>query len=822
MARSPAVRCLLASSLALLGGGLLHAVSDAMTAKNDWVKRTLSRLEGDGKPEWGLTVLANHDPVTRNKRGGEPLRIADKEYARGLYCHAVSKILVTLPSPGRTFTAVAGVDSNADTKRGKSSVVFSVTVAGKEAFRLGVMREGMPGVPVSVDLAGARSFTLDIGDAGDGIGWDQSDWADAKAVLADGRELWLGDMPMAGGETSPLPFSFRHGDRDSSRLLADWPRKAAARDLDRSRRETTTTWTDPKTGLEVRCVAVDYRDFPTVEWTLHFKNAGKEDADLLSGIQALDTAFRRGGMNSPVLRHWEGGYCGPHAYRPHETALTRENQNLSFTPDGRGSDRIWPCFNLEHGEGGTIIAVGWPGQWKIEFREAGSAGHRVTAGQELTRFRLHPGEEARSPLIVLQFWTEGDWIDAQNVWRRWIIARNMPTRDGRPLPPQMAGCSSHLFNEMLNANEENQILFVRRHVEEGLKIDYWWMDAGWYPNNGGWWNTGTWEVDPKRFPRGLRAITDVAHEKGVKSIVWFEPERVTPGTWLWEKHPEWLVGKDKGNRLLNLGLPEARQWLTDHVDRFLTEQGVDLYRQDFNINPLGIWRGNDPPDRQGLTEIHHIEGYLAYWDELRRRRPGMLIDTCSSGGRRNDLETLRRSVPLLRSDDIGIPIHEQGHTYGLSFWVPYQGTGSGFDPYVFRSCMNWHMTVGPDARKKDAGYEQAVRMAGQWRRVAENYHGDYYPLTPYSLSEHAWMAWQFNRPEAGTGMVQAFRRARCDEPEQRFRLRGLEAGATYEFTDFDTDRSTRSAGRDLMKEGLSVTLSNPRQAALLAYRRVGP
>jgi alpha-galactosidase len=306
----------------------------------------------------------------------------------------------------------------------------------------------------------------------------------------------------------------------------------------------------------------------------------------------------------------------------------------------------------------------------------------------------------------------------------------------------------------------------------------------------------------------------------VKVIVWFEPERVTPGTWIWEKHPEWLIGKDGGNRLLNLGLPEARQWLADHVDRTLKEQGIDLYRQDFNINPLGLWRSCDAPDRQGLTEIHYNAGYLAYWDELRRRHPGMLIDSCASGGRRNDLETMRRSVPLLRSDDIGVPINEQGHSYGFSFWVPYQGTGTGPDPYGFRSCMNWHMTVGPDARKKDAGYELWVRMATQWRQVAENFHGDYYPLTPYSLSEHSWMAWQFNRPEAGAGMVQAFRRARCEDTEQRFRLRGLDPEAAYEFTNFDKEGTVRLAGRALMKEGLPVTLPDPRSAALIAYKRV--
>ena len=68
------------------------------------------------------------------------------------------------------------------------------------------------------------------------------------------------------------------------------------------------------------------------------------------------------------------------------------------------------------------------------------------------------------------------------------------------------------------------------------------------------------------------------------------------------------------------------------------------------MDPLAYWRAADVPDRQGITEIRYVTGLLAYWDELRRRRPDMLIDTCASGGRRNDLETLRRAVPLWRSD----------------------------------------------------------------------------------------------------------------------------------------------------------------------------
>jgi hypothetical protein len=47
----------------------------------------------------------------------------------------------------------------------------------------------------------------------------------------------------------------------------------------------------------------------------------------------------------------------------------------------------------------------------------------------------------------------------------------------------------------------------------------------------------------------------------------------------------------EGARLLNLANPAARQWLTDHIDNLLTEQGIDLYRQDFNSIRVSAWKG---------------------------------------------------------------------------------------------------------------------------------------------------------------------------------------------------------------------------------------
>ncbi|MBN1345321.1 MAG: alpha-galactosidase, partial [Phycisphaerae bacterium] len=444
----------------------------------------------------------------------------------------------------------------------------------------------------------------------------------------------------------------------------------------------------------------------------------------------------------------------------------------------------------------------------------------ILAGQELTHFKLLPGEEVRTPLIVLQFW-KGDHVRSQNVWRRWMLAHSLPRPGGKLPPVEMAACSSHQYGEMINANTDNQKMFIDRYLGEHLKLDYWWMDAGWYWNKSGWPNTGTWEVDTNRFPGGLRPISDHAHAKGVKIIVWFEPERVTPGTWLYDKHPEWLLGQDGQQKLLNLGNPDARKWLTDHVDKLLTEQGIDLYRQDFNIDPLGYWRANDAKDRQGITEIKHVEGYLAYWDELIRRHPNMLIDSCASGGRRNDLETLRRAVPLLRSDYIIEPVGNQGHTYGIAFWFPFHGTGSGrMDAYNLRSVLCPHFTACFDMRRTDLDFTETRKILDQWRKFAENYFGDYYPLTDYTLANDAWMAWQFDRPELGQGVVQVFRRENSVYEAARLKLRGLLADAKYQITDLDTDRSVEMTGQELMQEGLRVDTTQQPAALVLTYRRI--
>ncbi len=840
-------RCLIAFGLAALASApfafRLSAVTVApeeLATARRWVATRLDGLTPPPDTALGLVVVANHDAVQKNARAGRPLKLVEREFTHGLFCHAPSHLIVRLPSPGARFTATVGVDSNEQTSGGRGSVEFIVEVGGKSAFRSGVLREGMTSRPVAVELEGAREFALKVDPTPDGITCDQSDWADAKVTLRDGRTLWLADLPLRDGGANRLfeartPFSFTYGGRPFTELARNWSCDLQVHRLDAQRRAETLSWTDPATGLQVRCEAVVFEDFPTVEWTLHFKNTGTTDTPILEAIQALDLALDHGSSGEFVLHHNVGSPADGNDYGPLETPLGPGARKRLGGAGGRPTNTDWSYVNLAWGDAGMILSVGWPGQWAAEFARDGERGLTIRAGQELTHFKLLPGEEVRSPLIVLQFWN-GDWIRAQNLWRRWMAAHSMPKPGGKLPPAQMEASSSRQLDEMIRANETNQIQFIDRYLAEDIKLDYWWMDAGWYVNYGsGWPRVGTWEVDTNRFPHGLRAVSDYAHRHGVKILVWFEPERVAAGTWLSQNHPEWILGGANGG-LLNLGNDDARRWLTEHVDKLLTEQGIDLYRQDFNMDPLDFWRKNDAPDRQGITEIKHVTGYLAYWDELRRRHPNMLIDSCASGGRRNDVETMRRAVPLWRSDYAYEATGHQCMTYGLSLWLPFHGTGtvatrnapyygSGktpVEPYAFWSnASQSSLGLGIDIRLKDLDYPALRRLITAWRQISPDFYGDFYPLTPWTRNDHEWMAWQFDRPESGEGVVQAFRRPESIYETARFKLNGLAANARYRITALDRPAAPRVvSGAELLQHGLSITLPEQPDAAVITYRRL--
>ncbi len=646
----------------------------------------------------------------------------------------------------------------------------------------------------------------------------------------------VGSLDLSGnGPIKALPVSFLYGGKPSAEWLAGCQFKRSSKMLDKNRRQHTLIYTDRATGLVMSCVAVEYLDFPTVEWTLHFRNCGTSDTPIIENIQALDMRIDQSAdINKGYVLHHNNGTlvttinvpAGIRDYEPLTTDLTPGKKLAFIPPQGRPCAGEWPYYNLAWKGGGAIIVVGWPGAWAARFERDGANGLHVTAGQQKTHFLLHPQEEVRTPLIVIQQY-EGDWIDGQNMWRQWMFAHNMP-RPGGKLPKPMTGAIDLFYFPNLMISEKGENQFIDRYAEERLLPDCWWVDAGWYEmtdekGESSYTFTGTWEIDKKRFPNGLRGVFDHAKSKGIgQGILWFEPERVAPKRWLYTERPQWLLGREGEYKLLNMGNPEALAWVTDMVDKAMNDGGFLIYREDYNFGPLDCWSYQEPENRQGINEIKHVTGHLAFWKEILRRNPKRMIDTCASGGHRLDIETLRLSVPLWRTDYPFDPVAQQGQTYGLSMWVPYNGTGiANDDAYTVRSDMTPFFLMAWDMNRKDQDYAGLRKLVTEWRKITDYYSGDFYPLTSYSVANTDWMAWQFHRRDKDAGSVQVFRRADSPHDGAEFRLKGLDVQAEYRVTDLDTGKSVVKSGKELTEVGLAVTMNTKPCATTFVYTKRG-
>jgi alpha-galactosidase len=195
---------------------------------------------------------------------------------------------------------------------------------------------------------------------------------------------------------------------------------------------------------------------------------------------------------------------------------------------------------------------------------------------------------------------------------------------------------------------------------------------------------------------------------------------------------------------------------------------------------------------------------------------------------------MRRAVPLWRSDYAFEPIGEQCMTYGISLWLPFQGTGTvastqaqyygdGFspvEPYAFWSNASPSISCGFDLRVKNLDYATLRKLFAQFRELSPNYYGDFYPLTPHTTEKSMWIAWQFDRPEAGEGMIQAFRRAESPFESARFMLGGLDPAAQYEIRDIDRGQPRKMTGKELVEKGLVVAIGEKPGLANLVYQKV--
>ena len=568
-------------------------------------------------------------------------------------------------------------------------------------------------------------------------------------------------------------------------------------------------------GLEVTVETTVFESNATCQWIVYIKNTDNKNSGVISDFYPLNTSFKTGKAD---LYYSMGSNTAASDFSLIKKELNSIKRSFSGI-EGKPTESFLPYFNI-HGENvGMMLGIGWTGQWAAELLQKNGSSE-ISVKQENLNAYLLPDESIRSPLVSVSFYKNDNALKGFNIFRKWIMDC---------VYPENVTKSSYTVMEVAgpeSTRTSDEIIEILDGFDDSVykQTDAFWMDAGWYTYNEGWYDgVGNWTVDTKRYDKGISELSGYAAKKGLGHTLWYEPERIFPNTnfhKIGAEKEEWLISLNgEDNIMWNLANQDAYEYYCDYILNSLKENGVTIYRQDFNFAPYGYWQKADKEyydGRTGICENHYVTNLYNFLDYLTENVDGLIIDNCASGGKRLDLEMAYRSIAFWRSD-YNCSYHPdlfdatQSHTYGISFWLPITGSALYMeDEYAGRSdimplmLMDFFSHTHPEF----SFYKEQRELMGQ----------RYYPLDFGSFDNNKMLSMQFSTEDALSGTVLIYKRENVTDTKYNVKLNGLIPEKTYNVTDIDNpDKVTSLTGEQLMQEGITLPLPEGRKAIILMF-----
>ncbi|MBR2869701.1 MAG: alpha-galactosidase [Clostridia bacterium] len=567
-------------------------------------------------------------------------------------------------------------------------------------------------------------------------------------------------------------------------------------------------------SLEATVEATLFPENGACQWTVFIKNTGDGDSAVISDFYAFDSALSTG---EALLYYSMGSNSAASDFSLIEKKLTATEKSFSGV-NGKPTEKYLPYFNVCGKNFGAVIGVGWTGQWKATFSETNGKTN-VTVRQESLKAYLLPGEEIRSPLVSVNFYKNSNPLKGFNLFRKWVTDCVYPENINKNSYTAMQ------VADPVSTKTSDEIIAILDGIDPSVyeQTDVFWMDAGWYEYNEGWHDgVGTWKADKSRYDNGISELSGYAADKGIGYVLWYEPERVYEGTEFYKvglQHEDWLIHTDSDISMWNLANEEAFEFFCNYILNSLKENGVTVYRQDFNFAPIEYWEKADKEfygGRKGICENHYVTNLYRYLDYLTDNIDGLIIDNCASGGKRLDLEMTYRSVPFWRSD-YNCSYHDdlfnatQAHTYGLSFWLPIHGSALWMaNEYASRSAIMPFMLMD--------FYSHQHPEFGFYKEQRELMTGNYYPLDFGGADSGRMLAMQFSTQDALNGTALIYKRAEVTNSEYTVKLNGLAPSENYSVYDVDKPETVLTfTGKELMENGITLELPDGEKAIILMF-----
>ncbi len=580
------------------------------------------------------------------------------------------------------------------------------------------------------------------------------------------------------------------------------------------------------------------------EWMLYFVNDGKENSGIFENIFDCDSVQKlEKTPQVPVCYKPEKCDCtltymvGMTDFQDymhddelsateylHRHVFVNIGEHRSFFNNGgRSSDVMTPFFRFEAMGKGYVVAVGWTGDWQADFSRE-DVGMRVRTGLKNARFYLLPGEKIRTTSVLIMEY-EGEYT---NSFRR-IIKERYALHAGADRR------TSILAYELWGGlPAETMIERITERHKHNMPFKDCWIDAGWYGDctkcdesfTGDWsQHTGDWHVNKRVHPNEFEDVRDVLKKIGMNIMLWFETERATLITPIEKEHPDWLMHvKDNDSAILDLGNENAWQYAFELLSGYIKKLDMKCYRQDFNVELTEFFASQDKKDRRGITEIGHITGLYRLWDALLETFPELIIDNCSSGGRRVDIETLKRAIPFFRSDYMCVvnanPEVLQLHNTNISAYLPYTGctNKSVGDVYTVRSTYSssfGRADYGTVAQKlTESELEWDSKYVNEYVSLQHYFDKDFYNHASCVWDPSAWTVWQYHDPDTDSGIVMAFRRSGSPFERMNITLRGVDGSGRYSCRDLDTGEERE------IHDTFEIYLKEKRSSVIFEYKKI--
>ncbi len=613
-----------------------------------------------------------------------------------------------------------------------------------------------------------------------------------------------------------------------------------------------------KNELMITISANYYEGYDAFDWILYFTNYRTNDTKVISRINAID--YTLNGQN-PLLK----GNYGDHdkVYTAYEKDLTKEAIHMS-NDIGRATHITFPYFNLETDQGGVLLALGWAGTWQSDFtfnKENNSTNITGNGNYKLKTY-LKSGETIRTALVGMVRYYEKDEYEATNKWRRWYLDCNAPSlnKKGDKFTPQIGvmlkrDLDCPTITDAVNEDYSTWKRSLKSIEEHGLKYNFRWIDAGWYQSPDGhtvvnyesWWdNVGSWVLDKNKWPEEtLKESVQYAKDNAnALTMLWFETERITHlddliNTYNFKR--EWALtsGGPYEPTLINLGDENAYQWIKKRVFDVITENNITIYREDFNMEPNSAWETHDVylgKNRQGITENLYIQNHYRLWDEVRELTASLggayWVDSCASGGGRNDLESMRRGYPVLRSDSEWAMVTQNAslrlaYTHALSKWLPINGLtineykNNQVSKYFARCSYNPIMSYSLGfSKNKNLDWDVVLQTQKEFEEISKYLIKDYYPLTPYhkTTDNKNIEVFEFFDSELNEGVIEAYRQDNCEYNKVQVCLQGLDKDKYYSLEDKDGNLSMTKVKGAMLQKGFNIILNEKASSAIIVIK----